>query len=165
MSVRLPPKIARNQIAQALVRECEQKVGEKGELNRSDIEGLLRRSWDKKSNSIDKGAAEALTFINETFADKMDSGASSLMRDFQVAYYKDSVMDKGIQESMRMAAEQLALDNRLFTDFVKEDKSEHKQETYEDFREDLQENRVETSDWQSMMLWLQTGRKQNPISS
>ena len=28
MSVRLPPKIARNQVAQALVRECEQKVGQ-----------------------------------------------------------------------------------------------------------------------------------------
>ena len=165
MSVRLPPKIARNQVAQALVRECEQKVGQKGKLNRTDIEDLLRRSWNSETKTVDKSAAEALTFINEAFGDKMDAGAAGLMKDFQVAYYQDMVMDKNIQESMRMAAEQLAMDNKLFKEFVKEDRMDHKQETYQEFKEDLQENRVETSEWQSMMLWLQTGRKQNPISS
>ena len=79
--------------------------------------------------------------------------------------YTDQVESGMLVEGRKQIEAQLAQDKKDFKDFLVQDGKEHHKVTFDEFRETLEENRIDSSDWQTMMLWLQTGVKRNPITS
>ena len=137
----------------------------KGHLSEKDLESMMRRAWDGERGQVDDGAATALRFVGWRDTDIMDAGARALMTDFVSAWYHDRVESPAVQEARRQAAEQLAQDKQDFRDFMKTDKAEHQKLSYGEFKDKLQHDRVDASEWQTLMLWLQTGVKKKPITS
>lgn len=164
MSFRLPPKVLRSDIADAFRRDFDKAVADKGKISRDDVASLFDRVYDKKTDKVDHKAAEALAYVSQEYEGKMDAGAKEVAHKFIQAYYTDA-MSGVTEEYRRQVEQQLAQDKRDFTEFLVRDKKEHKSQTLEEFKEDLKENRIETSEWQSLMLWLQTGTKKNPYTS
>lgn len=164
MSVVIPPKILRSDVATAMRSQMQSAVDKKGKIERDDVVALFDRVYDKKTEQVDSNAAAALAAISDEFKDKMDTGAQALATEFIQAYHSDAM--GGLTDEYRKQVEQqLAQDKHDFREFLTEDHKEHKKLSHEEFREELQDNRVETSDWQSLMLWLKTGVKTNPYTN
>ena len=137
----------------------------KGSISESDLENMMRRAWDGEKESVDPAAATALRFVGWRDAPIMDKGARQLISEFVSAWYQDRVEAPNVTEGRRQISEQLAQDKRDFRDFMHRDHHENKRLDYDEYKEQLQDQRLDTSEWQSMMLWLQTGAKQDPITS
>lgn len=137
----------------------------RGGISRADMSDMMKRAWDGDKGEVRDTSATALRFVGWRDADIMDAGARELMTGFVTAWYEDQVESAAIREGRRQLEEQLAQDKRDFKDFLRTDKSEHKRQTYNEFKDDLKTNRVESSEWQTLMLWLQTGHKQKPVTS
>lgn len=147
-----------------IVKDAD-RCRKKGVITEGDLEGMMRRAWDGEKGRVDSGAATALRFVGWRDAPIMDAGARKLMSEFVSAWYQDMVESPALREGRRQLEEQLAQDKRDFKEFMRTDKAEHKQQSYDEFKEKLQTERVEASEWQSLMLWLQVGIKKNPITS
>lgn len=158
-------KLASDAQPMAEVLNDAKRCRDTGVIREADLEGMMRRAWDAKSGAVDKSAATALRFVGWRDAPIMDAGARQLMTEFVSAWWQDMVESPAVAEGRRQIEEQLAQDKRDFKDFVKTDKADHKKQHYEAFREGLKNERVEASEWQTLMLWLQTGAKRNPLSS
>lgn len=141
-----------------------------GEISQPDLENMMRRAWDADKKTVDPAAATALRFVGWRDAPIMDKGARQLMSEFVSAWYQDRVEAPNLVEGRRQIEAQLAQDKMDFRDFVDRDKAqrshlETRRLDYDDYKEQLRDQRLDTSEWQSMMLWLQTGVKQDPITS
>lgn len=137
----------------------------RGGISRADMADMMKRAWDGQKGEVRDTSATALRYVGWRDADVMDAGARELMTGFVTAWYEDQMETAAVREGRRQAAEQLAQDKRDFKEFVRRDKTSHKRQTYDDFKHDLKEHRIESSEWQTLMLWLQTGHKQTPVSS
>lgn len=137
----------------------------RGGISRADMADMMKRAWDGEKSEVRDTSATALRYVGWRDADIMDAGARELMTGFVTAWYEDQMESAALREGRRQAAEQLAQDKRDFKEFLRRDSTAHKRQTYEDFRQDLKEHRIEASEWQTLMLWLQTGRKQTPETS
>lgn len=140
---------------------CRQRGG----ISRADMADMMKRAWDGEKGEVRDTSATALRYVGWRDADVMDAGARELMTGFITAWYEDQMETAAIREGRRQAAEQLAQDKRDFQAFLRRDKADHKRQTYTEFKHDLKEHRIEASEWQSLMLWLQTGHKEKPITS
>lgn len=148
----------------AILRDARQaRAG--GVISEQDLEGMMRRAWKPDAQSVDAGAAMALRFIGWRDAPIMDAGARQLMSEFVSAWYQDQVESAAVVEGRRQIEEQLAQDKRDFRDFMVTDRRDFERVEYDDFKAKLQDDRIDTSEWQSLMLWLQNGVKSDPITS
>jgi hypothetical protein len=148
-----------------IVRHANRCRREGGTLGRDDVRSMMKRAWDKGEDRVSDTAATAIRYVGWRDADIMDAGAKELMTSFVSAWYSDMVESPAVVEGRKQLEAQLAQDKRDFTEFVSRDKTEHKRHTLQEFKKDLKENRVEASEWQTLMLWLQTGQKQKPVTS
>lgn len=137
----------------------------RGGISRADMADMMKRAWDGEKGEVRDTSATALRYVGWRDADIMDAGARELMTGFVTAWYEDQMETAAIREGRRQLEEQLAQDKRDFQDFLRRDKTDHKRQTFNEFKEDLKEHRIEASEWQSLMLWLQTGHKPKPITS
>lgn len=136
-----------------------------GGISRADMSDMMKRAWDGEKGEVRDTSATALRYVGWRDADIMDKGARELMTGFVTAWYEDQMETAAIREGRRQLEQQLAQDKRDFTDFLRRDKTEHKRQTFKEFKDDLKDNRIQSSEWQTLMLWLQTGHKQKPVSS
>lgn len=148
-----------------IIKDADRCRKDKGVITEKDLEGMMRRAWDRKQGGVDPAAATALRFVGWRDADIMDSGARALMTEFVSAWYHDVFESPAVKEGRRQLEEQLAQDKRDFQEFLVRDKREHKRVTVDELKEELQQKRIEASEWQTLMLWLKTGIKQKPITS
>lgn len=94
----------------------------------------------------------------------LDEGAQKFTNTLRDAYYADMI-DTANADYNRRAREQLAQDIKSFHEFVVDSHDRADKRDFDDFKKQLKEDRIETSEWQTMMLWLTTGAKQSQITS
>lgn len=138
---------------------------EDGSLSKQQTVDMIQDMVDRSGGKITDKASNAIKYAAWSSGDIMDDGARLMVGNFLTAWYEDQVESGVLVEGRRQLKQQLAQDKQDFKDFMTRDKGEHKRKSLDEFKEDLQENRVDSSDWQTLMIWLQTGLKKNPITN
>lgn len=160
---RPPIDISQNAVAKMVHQELND-ISKDRLITDADIKEILGREAKKGNGTLSKDAVEAMASIADSFDGKLDDGAKQLAARFQEIYYTD-MMAPLSEEYARQAAQQLKQDKVDFQDFLQQDLKEHKKLTYDEFKENLQDKRLDASEWETMMLWLQMGVKKKPITS
>jgi hypothetical protein len=150
---------ARDILSQAM--DCRKK----GKVELDDVKGMIRRGWDPEKGGMSGAAAKAIKFSGWADGDIMTKEAKQVMTSFVESFHMDMMANQATEARNKEIAQQLAQDKRDFQDFLVQDHKEHKRIDYGDFKEKLQDDRVDTSEWQTLMLWLQTGVKRNPMGN
>lgn len=148
----------------SIIREAN-GCRKRGGISKDEMSGMMKRAWDGEKGEVRDTSATALRYVGWRDADIMDSGARELMTGFVTAWYEDQMETAAVREGRRQVEAQLAQDKKDFKDFLRRDKTDHKRQTIHELKAELKDNRIETSEWQTLMLWLQTGRKSKPVTS
>lgn len=137
---------------------------QEGHIRREDVLDMMKRTVDETTGEVRPTSATALRYVGWRDADVMDAGARELMSGFLSAWYEDQFESPQVAEGRRQLEEQLAQDKLNFKEFMQRDKTRHKDRTHAQLKEDLAKQRIDTSDWQSLMLWLKTGKRTTQVT-
>lgn len=157
---------SKDEIQRSLRRSIQRRMrsGGEGRLSQSDLPRVLADAGIK-SAEITVEDMKAIVDSLGAAANYLDDSAKAFSAGLRKSYYADSVDAQDITEYAAKVRETLAQDQRSFDEHLLRSSSQVQELDYEEFRETLGDDRLEASDWESMMLWLTTGAKRAPKTS
>lgn len=135
-----------------------------GSMTKKQTTDMVQDMVNRAGGKLTDEASTAIKYAAWSNGDIMDDGAKMFMTSFISSWYQDTVENGMLAEGAKQAKQALAQDKTDFKDFMTRDKTEHKRKDLSEFKDDLKENRIDSSEWQTLMIWLQTGLKKSPIS-
>jgi hypothetical protein len=106
--------------ARRVMRCCEDALATKKTLSRPEVAALFRAARDEHTGTIEKGGAEALAWVRETYGDRMDNEGAEAFGTYAAEYQLDMFL-ADLKERDEAALKTLARQREDWAEFAKKD--------------------------------------------